>query len=370
MPKRIRGRAVHNVRRLMADAGRLARRPASALAGVGGMAAVVAAVAVPASASVARPPAPVPPVLQSPSARYNASMDYDAATGSIVLFGGAKFGAVLGDTWAFNGSAWAQLSPPASPPAMDAAMMADDPAAGNMVLFGGQLNGPYPSGIWIWDGTTWTKLSPSPSPPPVFGAVMAYDPAASNTGNMVLFGGNASTKLVAQTWTWDGTAWTRLFPAKHPTAREQGSMAYDSGTGQMVLFAGAGDVAGQASCPRDTWTWDGTTWAKLSPATRPPACFGTAMAYDQATGQLVLFGGGKILKSGRVRFLDQTWTWTGTTWTQQSPATHPSARYGASMAYDQATGQLILFGGAINSGKVTYGDTWAWNGTTWTQLSP
>ena len=294
-------------------------------------------------------------------------MDYDAATGGIVLFGGEQFGAVLGDTWAFNGPAWTQLSPSASPAARGAAMMAYDPAASNMVLFGGQLNGPYPSGTWIWDGTTWIKLSTLPSPPPVSSAVMAYDPAASN---MVLFSGNESTKLVAQTWTWNGTAWTQLFPARHPSAREQGSMAYDSGTGQMVLFGGAGLIAGHTSCLRDTWTWGGTTWTKLAPAAHPPACFGMAMAYDGATGQLVLFGGARIRTNGSVQILDQTWTWNCTTWTQQSPATHPSARYGASMAYDRATGQLVLFGGAINSGKTTFGDTWTWNGTTWTQLSP
>ena len=33
------------------------------------------------------------------------------------------------------------------------------------------------------------------------------------------------------------------------------------------------------------------------------------------------------------------------TWTQQAPAVHPSARYGAAMAYDAATGNVVLFGG-------------------------
>jgi len=32
----------------------------------------------------------------------------------------------------------------------------------------------------------------------------------------------------------------------------------------------------------------------------------------------------------------------GTTWTQLSPATSPPARYGASMAYDPATSQLVI----------------------------
>ena len=40
----------------------------------------------------------------------------------------------------------------------------------------------------------------------------------------------------------------------------------------------------------------------------------------------------------------------------------------ASMAYDPATGNMILFGGANNSGF--FGDTWTWDGTTWTQQSP
>ncbi len=63
------------------------------------------------------------------------------------------------------------------------------------------------------------------------------------------------------------------------------------------------------------------------------------MAYDAATGTVVLFGGG-----GR-RPVGDTWTWDGTTWTQQHPATSPPVRCGTSMAYDAATGTVVLFGG-------------------------
>jgi hypothetical protein len=367
MAKGIPQRGEDPPRRQLTSARRLAQRPVSALVIAGSAVAVLAATTVPATAGAARSSNPAPTVLQSPPARYEASMDYDAATGNIVLFGGEKYGAVLGDTWTFNGSTWTQLSPSASPPARGAAMMAYDPATSNMVLFGGQSDNGYLTGTWIWNGTTWTELSPSPSPFPVFVAMMAYDPPASD---VVMFGGNATTHLIRQTWTWDGSTWTQLSPPKHPSAREQTVMAYDPGTSQIVLYGGAGLVAGHATCLHGTWTWTGTTWTRLTPATHPSACFGSAMAYDQATGQLVLFGGATILKSGAVKILDQTWTWNGTTWTRQSPAAHPSARYGAAMAYDQATGQLVLFGGAIRGGKVTYGDTWTWNGTTWTRLSP
>ncbi len=64
------------------------------------------------------------------------------------------------------------------------------------------------------------------------------------------------------------------------------------------------------------------------------------MAYDAATGDVVLFGG-----AGRHGRLGGTWTWDGSTWTKQAPATSPPARDGASMAYDAATGTVVLFGG-------------------------
>jgi hypothetical protein len=87
------------------------------------------------------------------------------------------------------------------------------------------------------------------------------------------------------------------------------------------------------------------------------------MAFDPATGQLILFGG-----LGNVGFFNDTWNWDGTTWTQLSPATSPPARGSASLAFDSATGQMILFGG--NDFSTFFGDTWSWNGTTWTQLTP
>src|SRR5438552_1421826 len=59
-------------------------------------------------------------------------------------------------------------------------------------------------------------------------------------------------------------------------------------------------------------------------------------------------------------------------WTQACPSascsTSPSARSGAAMTYDQASGQLVLFGG--NSGFGALSDTWVWNGTTWTKVCP
>jgi hypothetical protein len=153
--------------------------------------------------------------------------------------------------------------------------------------------------------------------------------------------------------------WSQVSPASSPAAREGAAMAYNPATGQVVLFGG---TPGGTSILDDTWTYDGTTWTQQSPATSPPARFNSMMTYDAATGKLVLFGG-----VGPNGSLGDTWTYDGTTWTQQSPATSPSARYQAAMAYDAASGQVVLFGGRSFD---FLGDTWTYNGTTWTQQSP
>jgi hypothetical protein len=53
------------------------------------------------------------------------------------------------------------------------------------------------------------------------------------------------------------------------------------------------------------------------------------------------------------------------TWSQQYPATSPPPRSYSTMAYDPASKQVVLFGGL--DGSAYLGDTWTWNGSTWSQ---
>ena len=75
------------------------------------------------------------------------------------------------------------------------------------------------------------------------------------------------------------------------------------------------------------------------------------MAYDAARGVTVLFGG----YNGGATYNGETWDWNGTTWTQRL-VSGPSPRYGHAMAYDAARGVTILFGGGTST--VTSGETW------------
>ena len=140
-------------------------------------------------------------------------------------------------------------------------------------------------------------------------------------------------------------------------------MAYDAATGQVVLFGGLGTSNADLG---DTWTWNGTSWTSV--ASGPSARHGAAMAYDAALGEVILFGGDA---DGTEQ--NDTWAWDGTSWTQLSPPGTPAARNSGAMAYDAALGEFVLFGGENVSTTTSYlNDTWVLTGTavnslTWTQ---
>jgi hypothetical protein len=316
---------------------------------------VVATSIVVSTPSSAAPPSSLPWVQQSPAtspiAAVDGSMAYDPASGQSVLLQGT--GDELG-TWTYDGTSWTQQAPIGSP-FSDFADVAYDPAIGKVVVFTvGEGN---TSETWTWDGSTWTQQSPTASPPSLWMSSMAYDPAI---GQMVVFGGSIQSNVStysAETWAFDGTTWTQQSPTVSPSARALASMAYDPAIGKIVLFGGGTGT----STFGDTWTYDGTTWTQQSPGTSPPNRYGASTAYDPAMGQLVLFGG--LGQGDYADLLGDTWTYDGTTWTQQSPSHSPGARAYAPMAYDGATNQLLLEGGATNQPYGGLNDTWVYPGS-------
>ena len=297
-----------------------------------------------------------------PPARSAAAMAYDPATGTAVLFGGqGSFGAPLGDTWTWNGTTWTQRHPATSPPARWDAMMAYDAATNQVVLFGGIAtgNGDFRD-TWTWNGSTWTQQHPATSPAADWTGAMTYDAA---TGTVVLFGGTSGTStetFQGVTWTWNGTNWVKKKPATSPPARYGETLTYDAATGTVVLFGGYGPTAAAGDTAfSDTWTWNGTTWAQRHPATHPAARYSASAAYDAAAGNVVLFGG--YGAKADTPPLADTWTWNGITWAKQATAAHPAGREGATMAYDAAAGNVMLFAGSGAKGYTEpLSDTWIW----------
>ncbi|MGH7685285.1 MAG: kelch repeat-containing protein [Candidatus Dormibacteria bacterium] len=78
------------------------------------------------------------------------------------------------------------------------------------------------------------------------------------------------------------------------------------------------------------------------PGDAPPARAFAAAAYDEARHQVVLFGG---TAANGTADLDDTWTWDGSSWTQQHPSVSPPARAYAAMTYDPHAHDVLLVGG-------------------------
>ena len=303
-----------------------------------------------------------------PSGRVWDSLAYDPAQHDIVLIDGdsgnalSTPGTVFGKiTWIWNGTRWTPLHPAPRPRLRTGAAIVYDNATHQMLLFGGSripsTGGGFLNGTWTWNGHAWIQLHPATSPSARHNADLVYDAADHE---VIMFGGYGGSYL-ADTWAWNGRTWTQLHPATSPPARDTDSLVYDPATRTAILFGGFGDE-GRFD---DTWSWNGTNWTQLHPASTP-SVVSTAWqaAYDQASRQLVIFGGDPGDPSS---FSGATWTWTGSTWVQLQPATSPLPRAYGAMTYDQALHKIIMFGGS--TGTTDPATLWEWNGTTW-QLTP
>jgi len=182
--------------------------------------------------------------------------------------------------------------------------------------------------------------------------MMAYDPIK---GRVVLFGGysgsGSPSGLLGDTWEWDGTNWTQLTPTTSPSPRMAASMVFDPNMKKMIMFGGHFAVHWQYDTD-ETWTWDGKTWAQLSPTTKPVGSSNDSMVYDSRIGRVILAGG--HLKTGVRR--STVWTWTGTNWqTMTGTGSGPMAS-SAGMAFDSRLGRSSFFGGSRSTSLSS--ETW------------
>ena len=255
---------------------------------------------------------------------------------------------------------WSRQTPARLPSPRKAGSVAYDPKHRVTILFGGSgLND-----TWVWDGKTWVQLDQVPSPSPRMSACMVYD---TSNARIMLFGGvDNSGNPLGDTWTWNGTTWTQHYPKSSPPPRHGASISYDVARKQAVLFGGETYGKRVGTLLNDTWTWDGTTWVQQAALAHPSARLGASMAYDSLHQQIVLFGG-----TGGSTLFNDTWLWNGTTWVEPSPSLYPTARAWASMAYDTLIQQIVLVGGGgvdDSAHPAALNDTWTWDGSTWTRL--
>ncbi len=105
--------------------------------------------------------------------------------------------------------------------------------------------------------------------------------------------------------------------------------------------------------------------------TLPPAVMRAAMAYDNESDRLVLYGG-----EYESMLSNQTWSYdfNSNQWTSITPAVSPPPLSYHQLVYDSESDLVVLFGGiTVNSemDSVWNNETWTYdlNSNTWTQMS-
>lgn len=204
---------------------------------------------------------------------------------------------------------------------------------------------------------TWSQPSPAVVPGGRNSSAAAYD---LYRGVTTLFGGYAGTSTpLSDTWDYDGSTWVPRITLVSPAPRWGHGMVFDSKRGCVVLFGGWDGSAMR----NDTWEWNGLGWTPRAIANPPTARGYFGMAYDAARGVVVVAGGLASGSIGNGVYRGDTWEYDGTTWSQRFPSYQPIRRCAPAVAWDETRRETLLFGG--HDGAQALGDLWAWNGSAW-----
>ncbi|MGQ0796780.1 MAG: Kelch repeat-containing protein [Methanobacteriota archaeon] len=316
---------------------------------------------------------------ERPSARTAYAMAYDARSDRTILFGGYTARGANDETWAYDATTdlWIQMHPRKPPAARYHHAMAYDARSDRVLLFGGDTGTDVSDETWSYDvdTDTWALLRPPQAPSPRRGTAMAYD---AGSGRIVLFSGNADS-VVDDTWSFDFEAnrWSLVTTAAAPRFRFWHALAYDGAKDRVVLYGGATIFTRSPEPVDETWAFDleSAQWTLMSPSPKPPRLYGHGMSYDPVSGRTVLFGGFTSIPSpfpGGGGVVDQTWSYDlgADTWTPRSQAAPPSARWGHAMTYVPDADRIVLFGGNTLLGSSD--ETWSYDeaADTWTNLNP
>ena len=321
-------------------------------------------------------PAPTPTPEPPASAAAETELDlgqtfwtyYDPGLERVVLVNGAEESGPPRPTelWTWDGTAWA-LHDGGGPEARAFGSVGRDPERGVVIVQGGMSS----SGVEFdetleWDGAVWTAPSTGVEGPGWReGPGFTWDPA---TQRMVLFGGGGRDGHLPDTWTWSGTAWDQVAETG-PRPRFVSLMTEDrSGDGGVLLQGGHWVDGNDGGFLADTWRWDGEAWTEVAQGTGPGPRVNSPGAWDERLGGIVMFGGGEGPTDAGT---NDTWLWTSADgWTQLDTPVAPSPRNAHALTFDSKRQVLVLVGGIDRPGGAQQLDVWEFGADGWREAMP
>jgi hypothetical protein len=289
---------------------------------------------------------------ESGPALSGASLVYDAARNRILLLGMTTDTPGLPEMYGWTGTSWDRITPANIPPCVGFGAMVYQEHNQRVLFLGGQCgNGFSESATWEWDGQDWTDVEPTINPGDIVAPAVAYDKARKN---VVAFGGDSGFGVTATTFLFADGTWRPLVDQSTPGARSLHVFEYDPVRNVSWLFGGRSAPGGWS----DLWKLSDNIWEQVIAPDSPTACFEPAGAWDTDRNKLVV-----VCSSTAVH------EWDGERWQSfSSLSEQPQTRRWSSLVYDPKSKTSILFGGYTDANTYTR-ETWAWNGSRWTQLA-
>jgi len=326
---------------------------------------------------------------------------YDAATNSLIAFGGQDDTGMLNAVMALsnaNGSTtgtWTIVLPDGaagspSPRNFDTGVY--DSANSRLIVFGGcAFSGQYctavQNDVWVLsnangvNGTpTWTQLAPTGTLPSArWGHAAAYDPI---NNRMIIYGGDNLNVTFGDTWVLSnangigGTPnWTKLIPTGVPDGQDDPTVVYDPSHNVMILFGGRRanfglDVNSVWTLSNANGTGGTPTWTKLianGTAGSPPRRDSHFAAYDGSNNRMIIVAGNSNTATGFPE-LNDTWVLANASgfggtpqWTQlRTSGPTPDRRTAPVGGYDSVNNRLIMCSGF--SFEALFYSTWVLSG--------
>ena len=325
----------------------------------------------------------------APEGRAFAAAAYDDARDRLLLFGGQAAATDKSDVWALEDAtgaggppSWRQLPAAGGPSPRRHAVAVYDPVRDRLIVHGG-CAGDCTTAL----DDTWLLLDVSGTPrwEPLpqatlarFGHAAAYD---AERDRLIVFGGSTGVGDLQDTWLLSGSAsgtpqWQPV-AASGPSPRQGAAAAYDVAGNRLLVFGGrnAEDLVLD-----DTWVLDNANglggapvWRPITTAEpRPGARWGASAAFEPASGRLLLFGGsGRGYEDGENVVANDAWLLldvdgTGTPrWIRlAAQGLMPPRRVGAAAAYSRPTNRFVVFGGTDNRSGAWHADLWVLEGAT------
>ncbi len=321
----------------------------------------------------------------APKGRRLPAVTFDPIRGRLIVFGGDDPDRCLDDVWEWDGARWHAFPDAAGPsPRRGAVMLFDGERA--LLLGGDDSDGAVLDDLWAWDGARWRELTPERGPPARSRAAWVWLPTRRE--GLLLGGDGLPARRGAETWIWRASEvprapaeapaeplgppparrWREPWPGvnvPHPREGHENALVYDPLRREVVLFGGWDGSAGAFG---DLWTWRGAEdgWRRVPEEGEWPAPrIGHGLAFDEARGRLVLYGGVPRIDQPQT---DDLWEWDGARWEQRRPSgPGPGPRAWHGFTYDPARGEVVLFGG--DDGARVHGDLWSWDGERWERLA-